>query len=81
MMIAVVVIGSGCQNEADVNIMTTTNPLSVIAKAAVMDEVSVSSIIPQGSDYHHYEPSAKELARVYRAKYFLCVGEASEPCS
>lgn len=79
MIIAVVVISSGCQNEADVDIMTTTNPLRVITKAAVKEEVSVSSIIPQGSDYHHYEPSAKELARVYRAKYFLCVGEASEP--
>ena len=79
MMLAIVFIASGCYREVDIDVMTTTNPLSVITKAAVSDEVSVSSIIPQGSDYHHYEPSAKELARVYRAKYFVCVGEASEP--
>lgn len=69
----------GCQKPIPtLEITTSISPLKNLITAQVSG-VEVESLLPNGQDFHHYEPSASDLSRVYQSQLFICLGEGYEP--
>lgn len=57
-----------------ISIVTTFYPLEEFARAVGGDRVTVSSIVPPGTEPHDYEPSQKDIISIYQADIFLLNG-------
>lgn len=60
-------------------IYTTFYPLYDFTKKIVRDRAQVENIIPAGVEPHDYEPSPKQIARIYDARVFVFLGDVMEP--
>jgi len=60
--------------EEKIVIAATFYPLAEFAKHVGGDLVEVSQVIPSGAEPHEYEPTAKDITRIYSAGIFLVNG-------
>lgn len=74
----------GCQN-AEVNstneklsVVTSFYPMYEFAREVAGDRADISLMLSDGEDPHHYEPSAKDVARVNKADVFVYSSEEME---
>lgn len=65
------------QNEENL-VVTTVFPLYDFAKNLLGESYNVVLLLPPGSDLHSYEPTAKDLSAMEKAKVFLYVGGEGE---
>ncbi len=71
---------TGCnKNDKKADIITTLYPQYSIANDIVGDKLSVSLIIPVGTDGHHFTPTSKDLIAIKEAKLFLYTSDKMEP--
>jgi len=61
------------------NVVVTFNALYEFASVVGGERVSVSQIIPDGADAHHFEPVARDLAALQYADIFIMNGLGFEP--
>lgn len=54
-------------------------PLQDFAKAVGGERVQVDILLPPGAEPHSWEPRPSDLAKIYRADFFLYIGRAMEP--
>lgn len=84
---AIIFLLSGCSgderiiNPADSNkgtaiiqISATFYPLAEFAEHVGGDLVEVTQVIPNGAEPHEYEPTAKDMVRIYNSRIFLVNG-------
>ena len=64
---------------APLRVVVTFDALYEIASAVGADRVSVSRIIPDGANAHHFEPAARDLAALNYADVFIKNGLGFEP--
>ena len=57
-----------------VQVVTTTNFVADWARVVGGDRVEVFSLLPVGSDPHHFQPGPRDVARVADADLVLSVG-------
>ncbi len=70
---------TGCNNDdKKADIITTLYPQYSITKEIVKDKLSVSLIIPTGSDGHHFTPTSKDLINIKNAKLFFYTSDSME---
>lgn len=69
---------TGCDNNKKADIITTLYPQYSITKEIVSDKLSVSLLIPVGSDGHHFTPTSKDLINIKNAKLFLYTSNSME---
>jgi zinc transport system substrate-binding protein len=60
-------------------VFTTVYPLHYFAEQIAGDEAVVESILPPGSDPHHYEPTTKEMVKIAESDAFIYNGAGLEP--
>ena len=80
---AVVVGASGCGQTASaqvtssksvdrkLNVSVSFNAMAEFAKAVGKDKVTVSTIIPDGTEPHDFEPKAQDLVGLSKADVFV----------
>lgn len=85
MLIGVVSL-SGCGGETAKNesngkmkVITTIYPVYDIAKAVGGDKVDLTMLVPPGSEPHDWEPTAKDMKMIGKAKIFMYSGVGMEP--
>ncbi|NMA05663.1 MAG: zinc ABC transporter substrate-binding protein [Acholeplasmataceae bacterium] len=66
------------KNDKKADIITTLYPQYSIAKEIVGDKLTVSLIVPIGSDGHHFTPTSKDLIDIKNAKLFLYTSDSME---
>jgi zinc transport system substrate-binding protein len=77
------VILFGCQNEGStsddrISVITSFYPMYEFTKQVAGDRADVTLMVSAGQDAHHYEPSAKDVARVNEADVFVYSSEDME---
>lgn len=65
-------------NNKKADIITTLYPQYSITKEIVGDKLSVSLLIPVGTDGHHFTPTSKDLINIKNAKLFLYTSNSME---
>lgn len=73
---------TACSNEeikSDKSIYTTLYPLTYITEEIVKDTYNVTSILPNSSDMHHFEPTMKDLMNIQDSDLFIALGGTIEP--
>jgi zinc transport system substrate-binding protein len=70
--------GSKNSNEG-LKVFTTVYPLQFFAEQIAGDEAVVESILPPGSDPHHYEPTTKEMVKIAESDALIYNGAGLEP--
>lgn len=65
-------------NEGKIGVVVTIPPLAEFVKRVGGDLVTVSIMVPQGSDPHTYEPTPSQLTSVSNAKVYVAVGSGIE---
>lgn len=77
----------GCQNsdenseentEGKLSIVTSFYPMYEFARQVAGERAEVSLMVSAGEDAHHYEPSAKDVAKVNEADVFVYSSEEME---
>jgi len=58
----------------DITIYTSFYPLEQFIKW-IIPEANINSLIPQGVDPHHFEPSLKDIQKLYTAKIIIYLGD------
>jgi zinc transport system substrate-binding protein len=61
-------------NNSKLQVLVSFNPLREFAEAVGRDKVEVSTIVPEGIETHEFEPKAKDLERLSKAKVFVYNG-------
>ncbi|MEL3971684.1 ZinT/AdcA family metal-binding protein [Rossellomorea oryzaecorticis] len=61
-----------------VKVFTTVYPLQYFAEQIAGDEAVVESILPPGSDPHHYEPTTREMVKIAESDAFIYNGAGLE---
>lgn len=56
------------------SVVTTFYPLEEFARAVGGERVTVTSIVPPGTEPHEYEPTQKDILSIYQADIFLLNG-------
>lgn len=83
MMLAILVIVSGCGNQNSKNdklkIYATNYPYESFAKQIGGEHVEVDSIYPSGTDLHNYEPTQKEMINVAKSDLFIFSSKELDP--
>lgn len=59
-------------------IVVTTAPYKHFAERLTTHQIPIHCLVPQESDPHTYEPSAKEMMRIFNAKVWFLSGEPFE---
>lgn len=77
------VILVGCQKEAStsddkISVVSSFYPMYEFAQKVAGDRADVTLMVSAGEDAHHYEPSAKDVARVNEADVFVYSSEEME---
>lgn len=60
--------------EQQISLVATFYPLQYFAEAVGGERVSVSSMVPVGTEPHDYEPTPQDIVRLYEATVFLLNG-------
>lgn len=73
----------GCQNEEStsdgkLSVIASFYPMYEFTKQVAGDRADVTLMVSDGQDAHHYEPSAKDVARVKEADVFVYSSEDME---
>lgn len=73
----------GCQKDEGtsddkISVVTSFYPMYEFAQQVAGDRADVSLMVSAGEDAHHYEPSAKDVARVNEADVFVYSSEEME---
>lgn len=74
----------GCQNgekqnaSEKVSVVTSFYPMYEFTRQVAGDQADVTLMLSSGEDAHHYEPSAKDVARVNKADVFVYSSEEME---
>lgn len=87
-LLSVWVLG-GCQDTVNqdskpveqsekISVVTTFYPMYYMTKTIAGDVADVDVLLEKGMDAHHYEPSAKDIAKIDNAAVFVYSGEAME---
>jgi zinc/manganese transport system substrate-binding protein len=61
-------------NDGDLSVVATTPILAALTQGAAGDALTVTSLIPGGTDPHAYEPSARERRRIMEADLLVVNG-------
>ena len=64
---------AGCQPSKEADIVTTLYPQYDFAKQIVGDRMSVSLLVPPGSEAHDYEPTSRDFDAIRNSKLFIFV--------
>ena len=73
LVVSVALLGAGLSScggstpAARDNVVTTTSVMAAIVRMVVPDDVSVTSVIPDGKDPHEYQPAPRDIATVSHA--------------
>jgi len=59
--------------KSEITIYTSIYPLEQFTKW-IIPEVNINRLIPQGVDPHHFEPSLKDIQKLYTAKMVIYLG-------
>lgn len=62
---------AGCQPSKEADIVTTLFPQYDFAKQIVGDRMSVSLLVPPGSEAHDYEPTSRDFDAIRNSKLFI----------
>lgn len=62
-----------------IDVIASFYPLAFIAKQVGGEAVVVSDMTPSGAEPHDFEPSPRDIARVYDADFFLYHGAGLDP--
>lgn len=62
-----------------IKIYTTIYPIYDFTKKIVGDKAYVENLVPVGAEPHDYEPSPKQIAKIYDGDVFIFLGENLEP--
>jgi zinc transport system substrate-binding protein len=62
---------AGCQPSKEADIVTTLYPQYDFAKQIVGDRMSVSLLVPPGSEAHDYEPTSRDFDAIRNSKLFI----------
>jgi zinc transport system substrate-binding protein len=62
---------AGCQPSKEADIVTTLFPQYDFAKQIVGDRMSVSLLVPPGSEAHDYEPTSRDFDAIRNSKLFV----------
>ncbi|WP_303985251.1 metal ABC transporter solute-binding protein, Zn/Mn family [Niallia circulans] len=73
----------GCQkgessSDDKISVMTSFYPMYEFTQQVAGDRANVSLMVSDGQDAHHYEPSAKDVAKVNKADVFVYSSEEME---
>jgi len=66
-------------DSSKIKILVSFNPLKEFAYAIGKDKVEISSIIPEGTEPHDFEPKAKDMEALSKANIFVYNGLGMEP--
>ena len=66
-------------DKANINIIATIFPLYDFVKEVGKDKVSVSMILPPGTEAHSFEPTPQDIVKINESSMFVYIGEAMEP--
>ena len=69
---------TACNKKEQPDIMTTLYPQYDIAKQIAGNKLTVSLMIPFGSEIHDFEPTAKDIIRVKNSKLFIYTSDEME---
>jgi zinc transport system substrate-binding protein len=61
-------------SDRSTRIVVTFHPLAEFAKGVGNDMVEVTSVVPVGTEPHDYEPTPKDISRIYASDLFLLNG-------
>jgi len=67
-----------CSRGAATDILTTTTILADIARNVAGDRLTVSSLVPAGTDPHSYQPVPQDAARIHQSKVLILHGGGYE---
>ena len=81
LLLSVVLLG--CQkeestSEGKLSVVTSFYPMYEFTRQVAGDRADVTLMVSEGEDAHHYEPSAKDVARVNEADVFVYSSEEME---
>jgi zinc transport system substrate-binding protein len=62
---------AGCQPSKEADIVTTLFPQYDFAKQIVGDKMSVSLLVPPGSEAHDYEPTSRDFDAIRNSQLFI----------
>ena len=62
-----------------IKVLVSFNPLKEFAYAIGKDKVEISTIIPEGTEPHDFEPKAKDMEALSKANIFVYNGLGMEP--
>jgi zinc transport system substrate-binding protein len=65
--------------EKKLSVVATFYPLEEFARAVGGDTVSVTGIVPAGSEPHEYEPTPQDILSAYEADVFIINGAGLDP--
>jgi zinc transport system substrate-binding protein len=65
---------SGIAGAATVKVAASIHPISAIVREIAGERVEVTTIVPSGSDPHHFEPTPKTARAIYEADVIFIVG-------
>lgn len=69
---------SSTENNSKLKVLVSFNPLKEFAEAVGKDKVEVDTIVPEGIEAHEFEPKARDLERLHKAKVFVYNGLGME---
>jgi ABC-type Zn uptake system ZnuABC Zn-binding protein ZnuA len=69
---------SSCSTGAATDILTTTTILADIARNVAGDRLTVSSLLPVGTDPHSYQPVPQDAARINQSRVLIIHGGGYE---
>lgn len=64
----------GCNQQTSAEIVTTSYVGYDFTKAVVGNDVTVKLITPIGTDFHHFEPTSKDLVEIKKSDVFVYLG-------
>ncbi len=70
--------GGGASGER-IPVVATIYPLADFARLVGGERVTVTQLLPQGAEPHEWEPSPKDILKLYRAKLVIYNGAGLEP--
>ena len=69
-----VVLVAGAIEAAPVKAAASIHPLSAIAREIAGDSAEVTTIVPTGTDPHHFEPTPRTAKAIYEADVIFMIG-------
>jgi zinc transport system substrate-binding protein len=68
------ILSAGIVEAAPIKAAATIHPISAIVREIAGDSVEVRTIVPSGTDPHHFEPTPRTARTIYEADVIFMVG-------